>query len=382
MYWFYILALLPCLAGLILWLKSDKICWQEWIGGSIFAFILAGVFHIAAAKGMTDDIELLSGQVVQVEEHPEWVEQWTQVHIETYSCGTDANGNSITCTRTYTTTEYDTHPLHWEAAISFGNWQRNWDISYEKYIEIQRQFGGKYQNGPKQDFNHGGSFYSGDNNTYVTANEKDVIVPATTQVHFENRIKASPSVFSFAPVPTNIPVFAYPYSYQLFASERLLGNARNDIDLLAFDQLNARLGPPKRINLIMVGFGAKDSSIAEWQRAAWIGGKKNDLVLCYGDTWAKVFGWTESELVKRNLESILLDNKKNNAILPLIEAEVRANYKLKDWSKFDYIAIKPRAVHIGWYIAMTLITQVGLHVFFLRNEYRKGMRTFRTDFRY
>jgi hypothetical protein len=100
------------------------------------------------------------------------------------------------------------------------------------------------------------------------------------------------------------------------------------------------------VNVILIGFGDKDASVAQLQEAKWFGGKKNDLVLCYGGAgvkteWAVVFGWTEQELVKRNLETILLENTVNTEILPRIESEIRANYVIKDWTKFDYIAVSP-----------------------------------------
>ena len=110
--------------------------------------------------------------------------------------------------------------------------------------------------------------------------------------------------------------------------------------------MNSRLGPRKKINVILVGFGAKESSIAHMQEAKWIGGKKNDLVICYGGSkekteWAYVFGWTEKEIVKRNLETIMMDNVVNSELVPKIEKEILSNYKIKEWEKFDYISVEP-----------------------------------------
>lgn len=170
-------------------------------------------------------------------------------------------------------------------------------------------------------------FYSGDPNIYSTENRTGYVSPVTTNYSFENRIKACPSVFSFNKVPKGVKVFEYPYSRNIFMSDRLRNSS---IDILKWDQMNSRLGPIKKVNVILVNFEKQSSDMAHYQEAAWIGGKKNDLVLCYGTDWSYVFGWTEEEIVKRNLEKILLDNSKDDSIIPKIEEEIIKNYKIKE----------------------------------------------------
>ena len=92
------------------------------------------------------------------------------------------------------------------------------------------------------------------------------------------------------------------------------------------------------------------------------------LVLVYGGTdpvhpkWVKVFGWTEQELVKRNLETILLRNPVNSSLIPLIEKEIRQNYQLKDWKKFDYIAVNPPTWTYIVSLIVTIAIQIGLMI--------------------
>ena len=123
------------------------------------------------------------------------------------------------------------------------------------------------------------------------------------------------------------------------------------------------MGPHKRVNVIIVYFANKDSSISKWQQSKWIGGKKNDLVICYGGQknnkadWAFCFGWTEREQVKRNLETIFLENKIDNNIIPIIEQEIKNNYLIKDWTKLDYITIYPPIWSYWVLIILMIITQ-------------------------
>ena len=139
----------------------------------------------------------------------------------------------------------------------------------------------------------------------------------------------------------------------------------------------------KRVNLIIIGFQNQDASIADWQESEYIGGKKNDLVLCfnmYGTnvTWTKVFGWTESEICKRNLETILLTNPINNYILPKIKEEVIINYVWKDFSKFDYIGISPPKWMYPVYILILLLTQGVLWYIFHHNDFKGEYNDYRS----
>jgi hypothetical protein len=181
---------------------------------------------------------------------------------------------------------------------------------------------------------------------------------------FENRIKAAPSVFSFPKVPEKANVYSYPKNNNWRSSNRLLGSSSGAISILSWDRMNSRLGPFKKVNVILIGFGDGDSGIARLQEAKWIGGKKNDLVLCYGGpndnpTWSHVFGWTEKEVVKRNLETILLKNPIDEKIVSKIEDEINKNYQIKEWKKFDYISIEPPTWTYLMLLGILVVTQGG-----------------------
>ena len=87
-------------------------------------------------------------------------------------------------------------------------------------------------------------------------------------------------------------------------------------------------------------------------------------MICYGGSdslkprWAYVFGWTESKEVKDNLKKIILSNPVNTSILPLIENEVRLNYQIKDWTKFDYIKVEPPRWAYWTYFILIGLTQL------------------------
>lgn len=360
---FYLLSLIPIAIGAFLWYRDSEVVWWEWLCGAAVAIVTAALFHGIAVWGMGDDIETWSGQIVKSTHYPRWVEQYQEAHTRTVGSGKNEH------TETYYTTEYRTHPEYWDAVTQYDGHE----VSEGFFEEICRNFANYTVEKPWKM-----GFYSGDPHTYVSYNKTGFIYPATSLHHWQNRTKAAPSVFSFAKVPTNAPVFSWPRNDDWRRSGRLLGTAAAQFDLLAFDRMNARLGPTRKVNVIMVGFDMGSIELAHTQEAKWLGGKKNDLVLCYGGmsrnqpaSWAYVFGWSESFLAKRNLESLLLRYPASPQLLQLVEQEVQKNYRIKDWSKFDYITIEPPTWSYVVFVFVLIGSQTGLYVYFHCNEFEK-----------
>lgn len=350
---FYLIAIIPIIICSILFvMKREITCW-EFIITSLLAFVVSGIMHYVAIKSMTSDKELLSGKVISIEFHPEWVEQYTEIHTKVVGSGKNSR------IETYTTTEYRTHEKEWVAYIEYGLMNDNVNISKKDYDDIKYKFGG---NEKTIEVNKSG-YYSGDKNIYIVNDELNYYYPTVTNHCWENRIKgAGPSIFSFCEIPEDIKLPDYPYAIDWKVSRRLIGDAFSGISILEWDRMCSRLGSCKKVNVILVGFGNKDSIYAHYLQSKWIGGKKNDLVICYGGTnekptWVYCFGWTERDLVKRNIESIILKSKINNDLIFVIENEINENYVIKDWSKFDYITIEPPLWSYIFLIIFMVITQ-------------------------
>jgi len=381
MWLLYIIALIPAIIGLFLFIFNKKINWQEWLFGSLSGFIIAGFFHIFAIAGLTSDIETWSGQVIKVNHYPEWVEQYKKAIYKTVTRHSGSGKNRRTYTErvfSHYETRHYTHSESWDMFVNYGEEQESKYITAQKFEEIKKLFGGSIEKTGERSCSFGGRIDGGDRSIYTVQNNTKWIQPITTIKCFENRIKAAPTTFSFAKVPTNISVYSWPENPNVFESDRLINEPR--ISRLKFDQMNSRLGPKKEVNVIMINFENKDSSIADWQQAKWIGGKKNDIVLCYGQVkdenakWAKVFGWSEKEICKRNLETILLTQPIDNNILTNIEAEIENNYMIKDWTKFDYISIEPRPWVYPVYLVFLLLSQFALWIYFHLNEFEKEVK--------
>ncbi len=368
MYLAYLIALIPLIVGGVLWFRNREVNLWEWVGGAAIGFALSGIFHFVAIHGMTADTETWSGRITQATHHPYWHASWWET--ETYDCGTEDNPQ--TCTRMVHKTA--SYPEHWTVDVSYGAKSGSYEVSRAFWNRICGEFG---VTRPRAEKGYRPDMDSGDSNDYFADNHTGVIVPTNTTYHFENRVQATPSLFSFVKVPENVG-YKYPEAPSWDRSARLVGLAQSAINLRAWDTLNSELGPTKKVNLILVGYSDADSSVAHTLEAKWIGGKKNDLVLTYGGvgddgkpTWSYVFGWTEANLVKQNLQTILLDNPVNDAILPKIKEEVARNYQLKDWDKFAYLTVEPP----GWTFIVLLLVMGGAQFGFWwwahRNEFAR-----------
>lgn len=358
---YYFLALIPIGIGAVCWYYDNEVVWWEWLTGSAFAVALAVTFHIVAINGMTKDEETWSGQIERAVHYPLWREEYQEMHTRTVGSGKNTH------TEVYFTTEHRWHAEHWTAYTQYTSHE----ITGDFFTEIGNNFGGVVtENG------HKGGFCGGDPNIYVAYDKTGYVYPTTSLHRWSNRVKAAPSVFTFAKVPTNAAVFPWPENSDWTRSDRLLGTAQVLFDQREFDCMNSRLGPVKKVNVIFVGFENKSSDYGQYQEAAWLGGKKNDLVVSFSGMshkhpakWCHVFGWSESFLAKRNIETLFTSHPASPQLLKQVEQEIRIRYKIKDWSKFDYITVDPPMWSYPVFFLALILTQSGLYVFFHRNEY-------------
>jgi hypothetical protein len=377
MYILYFLALIPIIIYAVLYFKNKSVHLYEFLACSAVCLIIAGIYHASLFKYMTDDVEVHSGEIVKATHYPTWVEKYKVAHYKTVYSGSGKNRTSHQVFSHYTT-HYRTHPQYWECYTSI---KTSHHITEDFYTGICKNFNNE---NVETEFKSG--FYSGDKNIYSSYKKASAFIyPVTKSQAWANRLKCSRTVFSYPSIPDGTKVYEYPVPTNWQVSNRLINEP--DISILEFDRLNAKCGQMKKVNVIMINFGENiDSMIAKYQEAKFIGGKKNDIVICYGNkvngipSWAYVFSWSENCLVKVNIEALLLSNRVDNSILPLIEREIKLNYLIKDWDKFNYITIYPTTNSIWLYLLLVVLINGGLIYFIIVNEIDKnyeGRRCYR-----
>jgi len=355
---FYLIALLAPLVGLVWWWFDARIHLLEVLLVTAVAFATAFLVHWGVARGMTSDQEVWSGEVLHVRYRPAWRERYT-VTTET----THERSDGSTYTTSHTSTHYRNHPDEWWAVTSLD---QELEITLPRYRQIGNAFGGESEKvrGKRHTSEDDSEMVSGDPYDYLVRDRTSHTEPVVKTVWFENRVKASPSVFSYVRLTEEQAAALPDYPYdEPWVSGRVIGAP---VSIRSWDEMMAKLGPQKKVNLILVRMSGLDQ--AQLLEAKWVGGKKNDLVLTYGAGWAYVFGWTEEARVKRELETLLLTRPVDDALLPAIDRTVRDYYRLVDWAKFDYLDLQPRWYHVLILVFVMALTQVLTFGFALGND--------------
>jgi HEAT repeat protein len=370
----YVIALIPLVLGAALWLRTRRITFVEWMVGSLVGLLVAVGFHIYAIASLGMDIRIVSGPVSHATYYPRYSGDETD-----FSWGD-----------------------HWAVTIDFGNGRADLEISRKEFEEIREKFGAtELESAPPEIRVPKKKEYR----VFIARNRTGALIPAWT-VRLARPQETGLNLFSFSKPPEGLSLFDYPHettellidamvdrvgrgiSGETFweakyikhdwrRSNRLLGRAATDINIGSWDALNAKLGPDLGVNLIAIGFDG-ESRLAHWQEAKWLGGKRNDLIVCYGplDTdrkpaWAYCFGWTESEHVKRNLESLLLTRGPGDGLMSEIEKEVRAHYRPKAWPEFSYLSVRPPRGAVPILILVTIFVQGTYWIRALLNRQRR-----------
>lgn len=214
---------------------------------------------------------------------------------------------------------------------------------------------------------------------------------ARTHSHL-NYIKASPeSLFNKATGAVALERYgkdipAYPLAiYDYHYLNRVLPVGVTVQDEQEWNALLARmlrkLGPAKEVNALIV-MTKHDSMYAEALNAAWLGGKKNDVVLVLGTPeypkieWVHVLSWTDNELFKVELRDAVLGLGVVSApsVIGVLEQHITNSFVRKSMKDFEYLkeAIEPPTwLLVALFLFSTLVS-IGASLYLANNSTRAG----------
>jgi hypothetical protein len=139
-----------------------------------------------------------------------------------------------------------------------------------------------------------------------------------------------------------------------------------------------KLGPQKQANVIVVFVNEINSSYVHALEGAWLGGKKNDVIVVVGTThypaidWVRVSSWTDKELFKVELRNDLetLGTVDKAQFLGIIEKHTKTTFVRKNMADFEYLKdeIEPPTWVIVLAFVLGLSVALGLSYFFYRND--------------
>ena len=135
------------------------------------------------------------------------------------------------------------------------------------------------------------------------------------------------------------------------------------------------LGPARQVNLVVV-FTKNPEIYADQLNAAWLGGKKNDVIVVIGTTdhvkpdWVKVLSWSKREDFKIDIrEAVIGMDLVAAPVMQVIAKSINTSFERRHMKEFAYLMydIEP---HVGFFIAalIAFFFPLGGYIYYRKNR--------------
>lgn len=159
------------------------------------------------------------------------------------------------------------------------------------------------------------------------------------------------------------------------------------------DELNGDLGPVKQVNVLVLFVKTADPAYTLALKDAWIGGKKNDVVVVFGSLDGKkmdfvdILSWTPKYIYKVELRDALykignLDER--DAIVSTIKNVTMSKFERMHMKDFKYLmrSFQPSNTAMIVLFILGTILSIGLAVYVIKNDIDSEGRVRYNPYRY
>ncbi len=207
--------------------------------------------------------------------------------------------------------------------------------------------------------------------------------PTALTHNYTNYIKANPaSLFNRKKeqrsylIPT-YPIKSYDYHYiDRFVHDVPIPNEREWNSSL--QNLNAQLGVKKQVNVIIV-VTKEGIDFSHELENAWLGGKKNDVIIAIGskdaDTidWVRVISWSHSELMKVEIRDELMGIgtlKDRDKIIAKIQEHVETGFVRMEMKDYEYLmaSVSPSPLATWILLIIGIVLSLGTSWYFYQED--------------
>lgn len=214
--------------------------------------------------------------------------------------------------------------------------------------------------------------------------------PISYQHAFENYIKAAPGTIlkhegltmKYEGKLPRYPIDVRDYHYV----DRIVNMSSLPVGpswQRALSEINSRVGPMKQANVVLVIVEGMPREFALALEQAWVGGKKNDVVVVIDAQkswlidWVYVMSWTHREVFKVSLRDGIMDvgTLDLRRILPLIERAVVERFERRPMKDFEYLrsSIVPTTGQWVTSLLVSLMITLALSWFFASEHRSKRL---------
>lgn len=354
MWWFILIPILWVAITKVIWHKN--ISWQEvgiHLGSVLPATVL--IFAVGYHSSIGDTL-LIHGQVTQKVRN-------NDSHQESYSCNCTtrcSGGKTNTCSTTCQTCWRTVYTVDWYLKSTIGNIQIDYERSYYRSVWNTPD--------PKQ---------------YL---EAYVGEPCSKSEYFKNYVKGSPSsLFNTGKYVTkpSLPVPNYPNIHNIYKVNNLINVGTSIKTDVLEEKLSHKLkvlGAKKQANVILILANTQDANYKYAVEKAWLGGKKNDIVVIVGTTdsknvlWADGFTFGLSQgnhlMLTQMLDNLRGKSLESTDIVEVIASSIESGFKRKQMEDFKYLAreIEPSTSLLIFVFILQLISNIGITIWSIRND--------------
>jgi hypothetical protein len=350
-----LLLILPFLLCLL-----AKYIWKDY-GIAQFLITVAICLVIAGAGlgiefyGVTTDTEVWSGNII--DKKRERVSCRHSYPCNPHSCNCDSKGNCSTCWDTCYDHSYD---IDWNLYFSTGKRTRIDAVDRQGLVEPKR-WDAAYLGEPTAETH---TFTN-----YLLAAPDNVLLRYESPKGFEKVIPAYPS-----------GIHDYYRCNRFLLGGAVPVKGENDWRWL-LDKLNADLGSAKQVNIIVILAATADPRYEFALQKAWVGGKKNDLVVCIGVTkypaidWVRIISWTTDASVKVLLRDDIMaigTLDKRDDIMGAIRKEVTVHFQRRHMKDLKYLVASHQPSGTAMVVILFLECIAVFGVAYTSHEMRQG----------
>lgn len=340
---FLTLLIIPLIIIIIGSQFTKKICWRELIMMIGAQIIIAGISCVIVSCQNTQDVEVINGEVLSK----------TSKHVScshSYRCfchqSCSGTGKNRSCHEVCQTCYRHSYDVSWYVRSNIET------------ITISRIDSQGLKEPPRW--------------SRVKIGE-----PYATLQNYENYVKASPDTLfrhqgSLEKYKNSIP--NYPDRvYDYYHINRLIEVGTNVSNKSKWNaeisEINKRIGPKKQANFVLV-FTNKPHDYFYALQQAWIGGKKNDIIVVIGlehnnnkPKWVEVMAWAKNKDIYVNLRDDILEltTITPETLLPTVEADIMKYFIRKPMHDFEYLASIITPTTTQWIVSIIigLIVAIG-----------------------
>lgn len=209
--------------------------------------------------------------------------------------------------------------------------------------------------------------------------------------HFENFIKGAKfSIFNYTDNEIDKKFAAmipsYPVVFDYYRVNRVIPVGvnvpnTNELNRLLNDQLRS-IGPQKQANIVMVIVKTDDPNYRYALERAWIGGKKNDIVIVIGVTEYPKINWVDVITLGKNSNNELLQVQLRDQLMSLqtindsatiinnVASIVNSDFHRKHMKDYAYLdnEIQPSMTVMMILFVFTLLCNIGVTIYFVKHQ--------------